>query len=76
MKFFTIALTILSAATSILAAPVTDSNELVARGGGYNKKSKCIVATTYEVTETELLYEAKCSGKSCHYHVHPLQSVP
>lgn len=68
MKFLIFILTLLFSAASILSAPVTN-NELSPRGG-YGKTTKVIVATTYVVTETEILYEAKCAGPKCHYKVH------
>lgn len=61
MKLFNSLAVLLAGAASVLSLPVPD-HEIVARGDGvvYTETTKTIVVTTYVVTETEFLYEAKC----------------
>ena len=69
MKLFTLAITLLSSATSVLSIPVTD-NELVVRGGpDYCETSQVIIAQRYETTKTDILYSAHCECDSCDYSV-------
>lgn len=76
MKIFNFLAVLLAGTASVLALPVPD-HEVLARGGGvaYTETTKTIVVTTYVVTETEFLYEAKCDyakwGMNCDCTVHP-----
>jgi len=70
MKISTIAIALLTCATSVFSAPVT-KNGLAVRGqsGGYTESSQVIIAESYETTETEILYSAHCDCDSCDYSV-------
>src|SRR5271155_2779975 len=70
MKISTIAIALLASAASVWSAPVTE-NELLIRGkgGSYSETSQVIVAESYEVTDTEILYSAHCDCDSCDYSV-------
>jgi hypothetical protein len=70
MKISTIAIALLASAASVWSAPVTE-NELLVRGksGSYSETSQVIIAESYEVTDTEILYSAHCDCDSCDYSV-------
>ena len=70
MKISTIAIALLASAASVWSAPVTE-NELLVRGnrGSYSESSQVIIAESYEVTDTEILYSAHCDCDSCDYSV-------
>jgi hypothetical protein len=57
MKFSAFVTALLLGAASIFALPVAEHG-LIARG--YDDHSKVIVAKVYVVTQTEIMYEAKC----------------
>jgi len=69
MKISTIAIALLTSASSVFSAPVTE-NELLVRGNsGYGQSSQLIIGESYETTETEILYSAHCDCDSCDYSV-------
>jgi len=70
MKISTIAIALLASAASVWSVPITE-NELLIRGkgGSYSESSQVIIAESYEVTDTEILYSAHCDCESCDYSV-------
>jgi hypothetical protein len=69
MKLFTLAIALLSSASSVLSVPVTDNGLLVRGSKDYCETSQVIVAKIYVETDTDLLYSAYCDCDSCDYSV-------